>query len=124
MLGLKRGNPADLLFEMSVKDLHDLLFKGAAAAEVEILQPVPYHLRHTGVSHEMVSGQRTLAEAKRRGQWTADSSLRRYSKGGRIAEQMARLPPGVQAHCYACHEQICEILAGRRAPFRLGAVSG
>ena len=112
------------MFGMSVKDLHDLLIKGAAAAEVEILQPVPYHLRHAVQFHEMVSGQHSLAEAKRRGRWTADSSLRRYSKGGRIAEQMARLPPGVQAHCYACHEKIGEILAGRRAPFRPGAVRG
>ena len=57
----------------------------------------------------------TLAEAKRRGRWAHDRSLKRYAKGGRLAEQMSRLTPTVQARCYTCHARLGEILRARFA---------
>ena len=121
---LKRGDPNGLVFDMTVATLHQLFVQGARDAGVLPLMPVPYHLRHTGVSAEMLAGERSLKEAKRRGRWTADSSFRRYSKGGRIAEQMAKLPVAIQEHCFACHAKIGEILAGRQPPCTPGAVTG
>ena len=53
--------------------------------------PVLYQLRHTGASRDLMGGHRSLKEVKRRGRWFSDKSVQRYTKGGRLPEQMAKL---------------------------------
>ena len=117
---LRAGDPLELAFPLDVAELHRQVQDAAVLAQVTALHPVPYHMRHTGVSDEIVSQQRSVAEAKKRGRRGHDRSLRRYSKGGRLGEQMLRLPPRVQAHCFACHAHIGEILASLRPTLRPG----
>eukprot|EP00959_Pyramimonas_sp_CCMP1952_P381233 7988182-Pyramimonas_sp.AAC.1 len=41
-----------------------------------------YQLRRGGVSHEVASGRRLIADAHKRGRWLSSASMRRYEKGG------------------------------------------
>ena len=110
---LKVGRPQESLFGLEATKLHKLVARASLDVGVSALHVVPYHMRHTGVSHELAAGHRTLAEAKRRGRWAHDRSLKRYAKGGRLAEQMSRLAPAVQARCYTCHARLGGILRAR-----------
>ena len=53
--------------------------------------PVLYQLRHGGASHEVASGRRDLPPRMKRGRWSTLMSVRRYEKGGRLAELLGRL---------------------------------
>jgi hypothetical protein len=46
----------------------------------------------------------------------SDTSLRRYEKGGRVAQQMARLPMSLQQACTLATERIGGILDGSVTP--------
>ena len=54
----------------------------------------------------------------RRGRWQSDKPLNRYTKGGRLQEQLNKLPAEVRRHCEACHVHIGKILGGQCAPLR------
>ena len=94
---LRAGDPLELVFPLDVAELHRQVQDASVLAQVTALHPVPYHMRHTEVSHDMVSQQRSLAEAKKRGRWGHDRCLRRYFKGGCLGEQLQRLPVGAGA---------------------------
>jgi len=85
---------------------------GVALRLQELGPPVLYQLRHGGASAELLSGQRDVSGIKKRGRWLSDTSLRRYEKGGRIAQQMARLPAAAQAAAAQAASQIGATLNG------------
>ncbi|CAK0803320.1 unnamed protein product, partial [Prorocentrum cordatum] len=68
--------------------------------------PGLYQLRHGGASADLASGRRGIAEVKARGRWASDSSVTRYGKGGRIADQLAKLPQPFLDHAIACAKKI------------------
>ena len=76
----------------------------------------PYQLRHAGASWDFAAGTRTLAEVQRRGRWRAAASVRRYEKGGRISEQLNKLPAAVRIHAVKCSESIASVVSGTRLP--------
>lgn len=86
---------------------HTAMFRRAVEQlQLSSLHPVPYQLRHTGASRELVLHQRPLAEVKRKGRWFSDRSLQRYLKGGRTAEQFESLPKALRRVCLSSHEAI------------------
>ena len=121
MPGLRGNGGEELVFNLSVTQLNALWRRAVVLAGVKELDQVPYHMRHTGVSHELVTGRRSLAECKRRGRWGSDKSLRRFAKGGRLGEQLARHPPCIREHCSDCHALIGAICGQRRKPLPPGA---
>ena len=89
--------PEEPLFTHSLRDLHRLLEHGSAALGLQPLGPLhPYRLRHGGASHDFSLGLRDLAGVQLRGRWRSQASVRRYQKGGRLAQLFARLPAEVQ----------------------------
>ena len=76
----------------------------------------PYQLRHAGAFWEYASSLRSLAEVQRRGRWRSPMSVRRYEKGGRLAEQLRKLPPHLRALAVACANSIADVPSGRRSP--------
>ncbi|CAK0807328.1 unnamed protein product, partial [Prorocentrum cordatum] len=54
-------------------------------------------LLHGGASHELCAAARPLKDIQKRGRWATNAALHRYAKGGRVQEQLRRLPPGLQA---------------------------
>ncbi|CAK0808579.1 unnamed protein product [Prorocentrum cordatum] len=51
-----------------------------------------HQLRHGGASHELYAAARPLRDIQKRGRWATVAALRRYAKGGRVQEQLHRLP--------------------------------
>ena len=56
----------------------------------------PYQGRHSGISIDRASGERTQEEAQKRGRWRAQASVRRYEKAGRLNDAWQRLPQQVK----------------------------
>ncbi len=78
-------------------------FRAAAhAARLDLLDPVPYLLRHTGASADALHRRRDLSEIKTRGRWTSDVTVRRYEKRARIQSQFAKLPQPLQVWVSGC----------------------
>lgn len=52
-----------------------------------------YQLRHGGASFDVASGHLDIVSAMKKGRWRSMSSVRRYERGGRLNEVLARLAP-------------------------------
>ena len=78
--------------------------------------PVLYQLRHGVASHEVASGRRGLPSLMKRGRWSTLHSVRRYEKGGRLAELLGRLTAPEAAYTQACQANIGWILCGTCPP--------
>ena len=85
-------------------------------------QPMLYQLRHSGASMDYINRARDLLGIKRRGRWRADSSLRRYEKGGRLTEQLRKLAPRVRGFCVRSAGRLPAVLCSRLAPSRFHVV--
>ena len=74
-------------------------------------------LRHSGPSADAWMGRRTIEQIQVRGRWRAASSVRRYQKGGRVAERLARCGDQLIAYAMKSHKLPGAVLTGRCAPF-------
>ena len=84
--------PDEPLFSVSQTEVASAFRAAATGRGLEPLGDAhPYSLRHSGPSRDLGLGVRTGEEAQRRGRWRHPASLRRYAKGGRLPELMARL---------------------------------
>ena len=77
-----------------------------------------YVVRHSGASADWIGQRRQRQAIKDRGRWSSDSSLRRYQKGGRVAEQFARCSAAVQKFSMQCLKSLPLVLQGRVRPSR------
>ena len=96
--GLKTSLPPNAL----LCSVYNKCFK-EAATRIGLSQRdfvVPYQLRHAGAADDLLSKRRPA-----RGRWCW------YAKGGRLAEQLSRLPPGLIAHARDCHKHVGRILS-------------
>ena len=110
----------DTLFAVSQQQVALDLQAAAARLRVPASMPmVMYMLRHSGASTDFALKFRALPEIKLRGRWRGDASLRRYEKGGRLAEQLAKLPEKLLAHAERCAKLVNKVLGGFARP--LGA---
>lgn len=76
------------------------LFKEACQkVGISCLGPVPYSLRHGGVSHDIQEKLRSLEQAQQRGRWLTWNMMRRYEKHGALGKQLERLTPLVMEKC-------------------------
>ena len=109
----KQAGPQALLFTVSqaqvAGDLRDACRRLRVPAELDV---VMYMFRHAGASTDFALKLRPLAEIKLRGRWKGDASLRRYEKGGRLADQLQRLPPRLRTHAKRCADCVDNVLAG------------
>eukprot|EP00971_Amphidinium_carterae_P138188 2738140-Amphidinium_carterae.1 len=84
--------PHELLGNETGRSYNALFQQIVAALRIEALgEQVPYVLRHSGASHDAVHKLRDLVAVQRRGRWLSMASLRRYAKGGRLADQLSRV---------------------------------
>jgi len=70
-----------------------------------------HQLRHGGASHELYAAARPLKDIQKRGRWATDAALRRYAKGGRVQEQLHRLPRALQLRAEQAFTRIGAILS-------------
>ncbi|CAK0804177.1 unnamed protein product, partial [Prorocentrum cordatum] len=112
-----RAAPGGLVFDMSYNQWALVFRRAATALHLGVLGPPSLcTLRHGGASHEYLAKFRSLDEIKKRGRWVSDSSLRRYTKGGRVAEQMRRLPISEQRRA----TRLVDTIGGRLSNIWLG----
>ena len=111
----KGGRPSELVLRFTQQDFQQAVARAGAALR---LDPPPqlYQLRHTGASSDFASQRRTLPEIKRRGRWRAESSVRRYEKGGRLTDLLARLPAPTRKYALRCSRMIQYVLLKRVPP--------
>ena len=84
--------------------------------------PHPYALRHSGPSADRLHQRRPLSEVKSRGRWRADSSVRRYQKGGRSLERLSVLTAAMQQYVHQCERRLFRVLSGHLSPLCKPAV--
>ena len=81
-----------------------------ACKAVGMKNVVPYQLRHSGASHDRAHGLRDALSTKLRGQWKAESSMKRYEKHGRLAHSLSTYSHLQRIHFEACERRISDIV--------------
>ncbi len=96
ILQWSRTRSTDKVFNISLAELSD---KFLATQTLVGLQErcVAYQIRHAGPSHDYRHKFRDLSGIKRRGRWTADSSLRRCASHALVQRQEAKESPALLA---------------------------
>ena len=69
-----------------------------------------YGLRHGGVSFDLLEGRRSLEQAKARGRWRSDASLRRYGKATRRQSEAAKVDVEVREYGQAVIEHFARVV--------------
>ena len=114
---MKQAGSEALLFTVTqaqvAVDLQEACRRLRVPAELDV---VMYMFRHAGASTDFALRLRLLPEIKLRGRWKSDASLRRYEKGGRLADQLQRLPLPLRTHAKRCADCVNNVLAGTASP--------
>ena len=106
---------------------HELLFKFKLETATKDLNRVAkylglgehlsfYQARHGGAAHDLVNKLRPRGSVRARGRWETESSLKRYTKTGKVQEVLATLRPDVRVYCDRSLQLLDRVLAGWRAP--------
>ena len=96
------------------------LYKALASIGRELgIALVPYIMRHSGVTIDRATGERSQEEAQKRGRWKQASSMRRYEKAGRLGDSWRLLRPEVQQHCRQMASRLAEFIVGGAVPPRI-----
>lgn len=113
---LTSGDSLESLIGVAYTELSRLFKEALRRIGAECLGATLYGLRHCGPSADRAANIRPLIEAKKRGRWLADQSVRRYEKSGRVLEQMKRLAPALQARGLNAEKNIIKVLQGTYRP--------
>ena len=106
------------IFEFSVTPLGTAHRQANALLRLEALHLTLYGNRH-GKGNLMRAEGIPMVEIEKRGRRHTDQSLRRYEKGGRLAQQLGKLSPLLRAHAGRCAKLVDKVLRGFASP--LGA---
>ncbi len=77
-----------------------------------------YVLRHSGASADAWQSRRTLEQIQVRGRWKSSASVRRYQKGGRVAERLAKCGDHVIKYAAQSEKHLEAVLCERLTPLR------
>ena len=94
----QRNSPDGFLVPITYMELLRITLDTANELGAKALHVTPHCFRHGGATHDQATGARSLAEIQARGFWRAASSVRRYSKHGRLALQLQTLGPRLVGH--------------------------
>ncbi len=90
---LIRGRPWDAdLWPHSISGLISEFSIAAEMLGLHVLRACRYGLRHGDASEDLVGQRRTQLEAKHRGGWQCDDSLKRYGKVGHLLSELKKVP--------------------------------
>ena len=96
----QRKSMEDLVFPFTSAKYRDAFTQSGAALGIPGLHP--YQTRHGGAAEDLNGGERDHAQVKARGRWMTDTSVRRYTKTGKIQQMMSKLS--------AAHLEFCRWL--------------
>ncbi|CAK0826393.1 unnamed protein product [Prorocentrum cordatum] len=106
-----RLEPREPLWSFGYAQLREELENALAVLGLQSLGATLYCLRHGGASHDRIVGRRSLEEVAKRGRWRARLSVRRYEKHGRLALQVAKVPPVVQERLRLSMQRLPQLFA-------------
>ncbi|CAK0882535.1 unnamed protein product, partial [Prorocentrum cordatum] len=106
-----RLEPREPLWSFGYAQLREELESALAALGLQSLGATLYCLRHGGASHDRIVGRRSLEEVAKRGRWRARLSVRRYEKHGRLALQVAKVPPVVHERLRLSMQRLPQLFA-------------
>ena len=111
---LKEGDADKKVFGFDYYQYAKSFKKAATLCRVKV---VPYQTRHSGASLDRLYGWRSALEVKNRGDWKADTSVKRYEKSGRVQHSAARFDPAMDQYFRTCERQLADMfLRGRAVP--------
>ena len=114
----RRRHHSGLLLPVPIRKFNALWRRAALDLQLDksLGIPHPYTLRHSGPSADRLHQRRSLDEVKARGRWRADSSVRRYQKGGRSLERLSALIVEIRRYVQLCEKRVWMVLSGRLQP--------
>ena len=111
-----RQGPEDFSVDKTYPEYCRVLDQAVSRIDIGALEAVPYQVRHARASADRSPKSHSLEEIMKRGRWAALSSVKRYEKGGRIADQLSKLSATSRSHLDRCQAQQADVLTGRRRP--------
>lgn len=97
------------LFNLEASQIRDFLQEVQMKLHINNIGPLhPYRWRHGGASMDFWEKHRDLVSIQKRGRWRAMASVRRYEKGGRLAQLLSKLPDTTQELATWASENIDE----------------
>ena len=75
------------IFGFTLDEAVDRFKAACRLAQLEVLAPMLYQLRHSGPSADLALRRRSVAAVKLRGRWATDRSMGRYLKEARVGQQ-------------------------------------
>eukprot|EP00438_Fugacium_kawagutii_P030549 Skav235998 [mRNA] locus=scaffold348:388416:392834:+ [translate_table: standard] len=97
MISKLRLQKESLLFNLEAVQVREFLQEAQEQLRIHNIGPLhPYRWRHGGASTDFWEKHRDLAAIQKRGRWRAMASVRRYEKGGRLAQLLSKLPDATQ----------------------------
>ena len=108
---LRRDGSKAKLFEVSY---HDYQKTVSSLAKRLGFAAVPYQLRHSGPSYNILNKCRSTLEVLRRGRWVSRKSLDRCAKATRLAAEWGKLDEAPQQRAIASEVRLVEEFLARR----------
>ena len=111
-------DPDAFLVPVKPKVLSDLFDEAIKVLKIDVLlgRETLYVLRHSGASADAWSERRTLLAIQARGRWKAVTSMRRYQKGGRVAERLNKCGAPLVQYALRCVTTLEAVLRGQSKP--------
>ena len=109
-LAKKAKTRDSLIFQFKMEDFRKQF--AAASALLNLGNLHPYQLRHGGATEDLSSKRREYSSVKARGRWKTDSSVRRYTKVGKIQELLNRLSSSHLKYCQWSEKNLHRVLQG------------
>ena len=113
---MKQGNQNDLLFDdFDYQDVaREIRF---IKAELNLTELVLYALlRHSGASWAVLKGRMEYPAVLKRGRWKTMTSVQRYEKHGRVAQEWNGYSTAQQAFFLTCADLVKDVMLRRMLP--------
>jgi hypothetical protein len=104
----------DLVFPFTSAKYRDAFTQSGAALGIPGLHP--YQTRHGGAAEDLNGGERDHAQVKARGRWMTDTSVRRYTKTGKIQQMMSKLSAAHLEFCRWSLQNMDKVMQGLVSP--------
>lgn len=104
----------DLMFPFSASDYKKVFT--AAGSMLGLPNLHPYQTRHGGAAEDLNGAEREYSSVKARGRWMSDSSVRRYTKVGKIQQMLAKLSSGHVEFCRWSLQNMNKVMSGLISP--------
>lgn len=101
------------------EEIRDSFLEAVVLLRIRHLVYCLYQLRRGGVSADLLRKRREFGEAKKRGRWSTDASVKRYERHAKIQQIISSLPKNVRGSCELSYARMPDVLSGRAAPLKL-----